>query len=228
MLEAIKKFFGDNGEQALTYDQLEKAIKDDGKVKYVNLEDGNYVSKQKFNHETEKLNSQVTELQNQISQRDADMNGLKEKITAAEADKQKLTEVTDQLAQLQSTYEQQKTDYDNKLAEQSYEFAVREATGKLAFSSESAKRAFTEDALAKKLQMDNGRLLGFDDFVSGYKEKDPGAFKAEDKGDAGQQQNNGDGDNQPSIVQPAAHGKQTNTQGFNFHFAGVRPEPTND
>ncbi len=60
-----------------------------------------------------------------------------------------------------------------------YSFAVKEAAGGLNFSSESAKKAFIADLIAKKLPLQEGKLLGMDDFVSAYRESDPQAF-AED------------------------------------------------
>ena len=47
------------------------------------------------------------------------------------------------------------------------------------FSSESAKKAFLSDLKAKKLPLQEGKLLGFDDYLKSYKESDPGAFAPE-------------------------------------------------
>ena len=56
------------------------------------------------------------------------------------------------------------------------DFAAQSAVSGLKFSSESAKKAFLADLKAKKLTLQEGKLLGFDDFLADYKKTDPGAF----------------------------------------------------
>ncbi len=68
----------------------------------------------------------------------------------------------------------------DQLAEAHYGFSVKEAVSGLKFTSESAKKAFVADLTAKKLPLQEGKLLGLEDFVKGYKENDPGAFAAEE------------------------------------------------
>ena len=55
--------------------------------------------------------------------------------------------------------------------------AAENAAARLKFSSASAKKAFLADLKAKGLALqDDGKLLGFDDFIKSYKETDPDAF----------------------------------------------------
>lgn len=61
-----------------------------------------------------------------------------------------------------------------------YGFAVKEATSSLKFSSKAAREAFTSALTAKKLPLQEGKLLGMDDFVKAYQIDDPDAFMAED------------------------------------------------
>lgn len=56
------------------------------------------------------------------------------------------------------------------------DFAAQSAVSGVRFSSESAKKAFLADLKAKKLTLQEGKLLGFDDFLADYKKTDPGAF----------------------------------------------------
>ncbi len=60
-----------------------------------------------------------------------------------------------------------------------YGFAVKEATAGLKFTSESARKAFVTDLTAKKLPLQEGKLLGLDDFKKEYQMGDPGAFVPE-------------------------------------------------
>ena len=60
-----------------------------------------------------------------------------------------------------------------------YNFAVQQATGGIKFTSEGAKKAFIADLAAKKLPVQDGKLLGLDDYRKEYEKADPGAFVAE-------------------------------------------------
>ncbi|MDD2956440.1 MAG: phage scaffolding protein [Oscillospiraceae bacterium] len=60
-----------------------------------------------------------------------------------------------------------------------YGFAINGAVAGLKFSSESAKKAFVADLTAKKLPLQEGKLLGMDDFVKSYQNSDPNAFLPE-------------------------------------------------
>lgn len=57
------------------------------------------------------------------------------------------------------------------------DYAAENAAAGLKFSSASAKKAFLADLKAKGLALqDDGKLLGFEDFVKEYKTTDPDAF----------------------------------------------------
>lgn len=114
-----------------------------------------------------------------IAQRDTDLATLQEKLKNAGADANKLSNLQTDFDTLQQTYNTAKADYEKQLAEQAYDFAIKENSAKLKFSSNSAKKAFMSDLKAKNLSMENGKILGFDDFVNAYKEQDAGAFITE-------------------------------------------------
>ena len=57
-----------------------------------------------------------------------------------------------------------------------YSHAVESAVSGIKFTSASAKKAFVSDLTAKGLTLQDGKLLGLDDFTKGYKASDPGAF----------------------------------------------------
>lgn len=118
-----------------------------------------------------------TKYDTDIKQRDEDLETLKQQLEDAGVDKTKLDELTNKLSTLQTTYDTAKTEYEKQLAKQKYEFLVKESVNKIEFSSNSAKKTFIADVLAKNLPVENDNLLGFDDFVNAYKEQDAGAFK---------------------------------------------------
>lgn len=64
----------------------------------------------------------------------------------------------------------------DKLDAATYGFGVERAVSGLKFSSSAAKSQFIRDLTAKNLPLQEGKLLGLDDYVKTYKEQDPGAF----------------------------------------------------
>ena len=114
-----------------------------------------------------------------IKKRDFDIKDLQNKLKDAGTDTAKLSELETELGALQDTYKTAKADYEKKLADQAYEFAIKEKVAGLKFTSNSAKKAFLADITADRLKMKDGDLIGFDDYVSKYKEQDAGAFVTE-------------------------------------------------
>lgn len=89
---------------------------------------------------------------------------------------------------IQKAVEEWKGKYDSdtaalkeQLAAKDYEFAAREHISGLKFSSKLAQRAFLADLTGKGLPLQDGKLLGFEDFVQSYRETDPEAFAGEEK-----------------------------------------------
>jgi len=168
------------------------------------------------------LTEQINGLQAQVTQRDTDLTALNEKLTAAQADAGKLTEAQTALTDLQSKYDTERREWEEKTARHAYEFLVRERANGLKFSSGAAKKEFIREAIGKQFQVDGESLLGFDDYVSKYRETDPGAFQNE-KSEADSQV-----PPKPDIVLPPTGAKPTpDGSGFNFRFPGVRPMPQN-
>lgn len=126
------------------------------------------------------LTDQITALNEQIKQRDADMTALREKLTAAQADAGKLAEAQTALSDLQAKYAADSQAWDAQKAAQAYEFAVRTRAAELKFSSNAARNDFIRSALDKKMQLDGDKILGFDDFAKAYREADPTAFAADE------------------------------------------------
>lgn len=209
-----RKFLEDLG---LEKEQIDKIIAENGS----DIENARNSEKGKFDTERTTLQGQISDLQGQVTQRDADLSALNEKLTAAQADASKLPDVQSALTGLQSKYDTEKQEWAQKTVQQTYEYMVRDRANGLTFSSAAAKKEFIRSAIEKKFQVDGDSLLGFDDYVNKYKESDPGAFKVE------QQDGQEPSKAKPNIVLPPA-GKPgaPDGTGFNFHFNGVRPRPT--
>ena len=115
-----------------------------------------------------------------IKKRDADLEDLQKKLKNAGVDAEKLKTLETDLATLKKTYEESKGEYEKKLADQAYEFALKRKVDALKFSSNSAKKAFIADAMKEEMKIKDGELQGFDSFVKSYKENDAGAFISEE------------------------------------------------
>lgn len=126
------------------------------------------------------LNEQITALNEQIKQRDADLTAMRDKLTAAQADAGKLTEAQTALSDLQAKYAADQKAWDEQKAAQAYEFAVKSKAGELKFSSNAAKNDFIRSAIEKGMKLDGETILGFEDFKKAYMDADPTAFVPEE------------------------------------------------
>lgn len=121
-----------------------------------------------------------TKYDDDIKKRDADLATLKKQLEDAGTDKATIETLTKNLSDLQNTYNTDKTNWQKQLDDTRYEYAVKEKVEGLKFSSNSAKKAFMAELKEKPLQMRDGALTGFDDFVNAYKSNDADAFVKED------------------------------------------------
>lgn len=162
--EYLKDLFGDG---SLSFAQFVEKLGGAGdKVKLVNLKDGGYVGKDKFDAmqtERDTFRTQLETANTTIqSYKDMDIDGIKQSAkdweTKYNADTQMLRD---------------------KLADMEYGHTVEAAVAGLKFTSTAAKKAFVADLTAKKLTVQDGKLLGLDDFVNAYKQSDPSAFASE-------------------------------------------------
>ena len=210
-MEFLKNLFKDN--EALTYEQLaQKAA--EAKINAVNIADGSYVSRAKFDDNVNTLKQQVTDLQGQIAQRNTDMTDLQTKLTAAQTDAGKLTEAQANLAKLQKKYDDDAKAWNAKNQKMAYEYAVKERANQINFSSAAAKRDFIREAISKDFKVDGETLLGYEDFRAKYEAENPGAIVVQKDPDSDKKK--------PQIVPPAGNNTPPEKELFNFHFNGVR------
>lgn len=168
-MEFLKAILGDE-----LYSQVEEKINSynsdeknkDNQVKIVNLSDGKYIGKEKFDAKDTELagvRQQLEDANTTIkTYEDMDVEGIKKSVQ-----------------DWQTKYDTDTKELQDKLAKKDYDYAVEKRVEGIKFSSTSAKKAFTADLIAKELKLENDNLLGFDDFVKEYKETDPTAFEKE-------------------------------------------------
>lgn len=114
----------------------------------------------------------------------AEMNDLKQQVatltTERDTARTNLGEANKKLEgydpEWRSKAEKAENDAKAQVAELQHDFAAQNAVSGVKFSSESAKKAFLSDLKAKNLPVQEGKLLGFDDYLANYKKTDPGAF----------------------------------------------------
>lgn len=217
----IKELFDKSENGTLDYATFEKLMKE-GNAKFVDLSEGNYVSKDKYENEVSGKENQITQLNDTIKARDKDLKDLKSQLKEAGTDSEKLTELETQLGNLQTQYKQDTDNYKAQLSKQAYEFAVKDFANGKKFSSNAAKRDFISSMIAKELKMDGDKILGADDFVTAYSTDNADAFVVE------QPKSEEPKTPKPTFSQPTSpniDSKQNNTAGFGFNFIGVRQRP---
>lgn len=216
----IKELFG---EGSLSYEEFEKAMKEKG-AKFVDLSEGNYVSKDKFENEVSGKDAQINTLNETIKARDKDLKSLKSQLDEAGTDAEKLAELQTQLGNLQTQYKQDTDSYKSQLSKQAYEFAVKDFANGKKFSSNAAKRDFIKSMIDKELKMEGDKILGADDFVTAYSTDNADAFVVEEpKKEPEQPKPTFSQSVQPNIQQP----QNANADPFGFNFLGIRQKPNN-
>ena len=212
-MDFLKELFG---EEALTWEQFSEAVTSKG-FKVADLSKGNYVSKKKFDDEIKTRDTTISELNSTISVRDNDIEDLKQKLeTGGQDNETKVKELLTQISTLQSQYESDKSELETKLSKQAYEFAVRDFANSQKFTSTAAKRDFEREMISAELTMKDNSIIGANDFVTSYKEKNADAFVTAEPEPTPEPK--------PTFIQPTP---PTPTSGENpfdavFNFNGVR------
>lgn len=227
----IKDVFAKAENGTLNYEQFETIVKEN-ELKFADLSEGKYVSKSKYdadikavNAQVETLNGQIEDLNTTITTRDTDLSDLQKRLEVAGQDATKLAEVTGQFESLQAKYAADTQAYQDKIKQQSYEFAVKEFANTKKFSSQAAKRDFTQAMINRNLQMEDNKLIGGEDFVALYAKENADAFYVEpeptpEPTPAPEPQKQIPA---PIITAPTPGPSDDGNSGFGFNFTGVRP-----
>ena len=171
-MEFLKELF-ESG--ALDFDAFSKAITEKG-IKLADLSKGDYVSKLKYDDDLNAKSNQIKDLTQQINQRNTDLQSLQEQMKNAQGDESKVSELNAQITKMQEEYNKSKDKYEKQIATQQYEFAVKEFANEQKFTSAAAKRDFIRSMVDKKLQMENGKLIGAGDYLESYKADNADSF----------------------------------------------------
>ena len=166
MYEFLKALFGTNEDgtpKALTFEQLQAALAENKEIKLVNLADGAYVAKEKFDAkvtELEGVQAQLKDANKEIqSYKDMDVEGIKKSVEDWE-----------------TKYKTDTTALQQKLADQELEFAAKTYLGGFAYANDLVKDQIYSKFMEKKFARENGKFLGADDFMAEMKKQYPTAF----------------------------------------------------
>lgn len=222
-MEFLKELFEKAEGGTLTFDQFKEATKD---MKLVNLKEGNYVDKSKFDSELSSKDTQISKLNDTIAARDTDLNNLKKQLEEAGTDADKLGTLSNDLSTLQSKYDNDTKALQSQLEKQAYEFAVKEFASSKHFTSNAAKRDFINSMISENLKMKKDVILGAEDFVTAYSKDNADAFVVEQ--DNQPQETPEEQKPNPTFVSPTPGETPAEdaTGGFlsAFNFNGVRPK----
>ena len=216
----LKEIFDTAEDGVLTYEQFMAAC--EGQAKFVDLNEGKYVSKQKYEDDLATRDKEIGTLNESLTTRNTDLEDLQKKLAeAGTADAEKLASLSTDLENYKNKYDTDMKKYKEQLKKQSYEFAVREFANSKQFTSNAAKRDFIQSMIAKDLKMEDSRIIGAEDFATMYSNDNADAFVVQREPEPALD------DIKPKFVEP--------TQGTNlppvdsndfldaFHFMGVRP-----
>lgn len=228
MKEIWEKSADENG--MLSYEQFEAIAKESG-AKFADLSDGKYVSKSKYDADLkakdtqiETINAQVENLNQTVTTRDEDLKNLQKQLEDAGQDATKLADLNTKFSALQEQYNNDVKSYQEKMQKQQYEFAVKEFAGTKQFSSQAAKRDFVKSMIAKNLQMEDGKILGRDDFFNKYAEENTDAIKVETPIEPVKQEPDPEPvkPDLPIFVGASAGPEPQGGEEFDFGFTGLR------
>lgn len=129
---------------------------------------------EKHKKAAEDAKAETATLQQQLSDRDKDLETLKAGAEDAEKVKQQLTD-------LQTKYNDETAKYQKQIADRDYADALETAfnDGKIEFTSKGAKAAACADFMATRCELKDGKLVGFEARIEDMRKKDPDSFRAE-------------------------------------------------
>lgn len=153
------------------------------KIKVEGLENG--LPKEVIDKLMEMNGNSINELKKEVEKLKAEKEGIETQLTEANSKIEGFKEIDiDKIrAEVDEWKEKYETDTKNlkdSLTQKDYDYKVQELTNGLKFSSNGAKKSFINDLKEKDLKLEDGKLLGFDDFVKSYQETDPNAFMNEE------------------------------------------------
>lgn len=162
-------------------EQLENLGLDENQIKEVFKLNGIAVEKAKGD-----LKAKETELENvkeQLDNANKEIEGFKDL---------NIDEIKDKAEKYKQDYEELEKKAKEELEKFKYEVAVKEYANNFNFANDRVKNSIIEDIKGKGFKLEEGKLLGADDYMKQLQENEPTSFKQETKED----------DEKPKFIRP--------------------------
>ena len=158
-MDKLKELLGEE-----LFNQVKEKI---GDVKIM-IDDGNFIPKARF----DQVNEEKKELKEMLKERDKQLEDIKKKAKDSE-------DLTAQIKELQDLNQKTVAEYEEKLAKQSFNFALEQALAKDGANPVKAVKALLD---LDKIKQDGETLIGYDEQIKTLKETYGHLFGATLKG----------------------------------------------
>lgn len=177
-MEFLNALFGDN---KTLQAQVEEALNAHPEIKLVNLADGGYVSRAKYDDDLRAKDSNINTLTGTISERDKALGELKKQLENAGTDAQLLKDLQGKLTTLETQAATDKQNYETALKKEIYKGACKDFASTLKFKSKADKEHFINSMIAKNMEMDGNKIIGASDYLDSYKKDYADSFAGDDE-----------------------------------------------
>ena len=143
----------------------------------------------------------IKTVRDELAAEKTQLAAVRDELEKLKATPDKSAELQTKLDELQKKYDTDTAELQSKIDGRAYDDAITEAITKagVEFTSGSAKKNFVSELKAAKLELKDGAITGFDEFLTKQKEADKDAFKVTDPepkpkflGDPGSKEGGGD------------------------------------
>ena len=143
----------------------------------------------------------IKTVRDELAAEKTQLAAVRDELEKLKATPDKSAELQTKLDELQKKYDADTAELQSKIDGRAYDDAITEAITKagVEFTSGSAKKNFVSELKAAKLELKDGAITGFDEFLTKQKEADKDAFKVTDPepkpkflGDPGSKEGGGD------------------------------------
>lgn len=123
------------------------------------------------------VNEDKKDLKEQLEDRDTQLADLKEKAKGNE-------DLTNKITELEELNNTTKEEYEEKIKALEYENTLTDYLNNYSFTNDRVKQSIKEDMKKKEFKIEEGKLLGADDYIKVLQESEPESFK-QAEGDEG-------------------------------------------
>ena len=177
-MEFLNVIFGDD---KTAQAEFEAKLKAHPEIKLVNLADGGYVAKNKYDDDIRTKDTNIKTLADTIGERDKALGDLKKQLESAGTDAQALKDLQGRFTALETQAATDKSNYEAALKKAVYKGACKDFASGLKFKSKADKEHFINSMIAKDMEMDGEKIIGATDYLEVYKAEYADSFVTEEE-----------------------------------------------